>query len=35
MQKFGDKNTNIAAKQKPAKVFPKHHIQQIDIAGTH
>lgn len=33
MQKFGDKKADNAAKAKLAKVFPKHHIEQIAIDG--
>ncbi len=33
MQKFGDNNTDNAAKHKLAKVFPEHHIEQISIDG--
>ncbi len=33
MQKFGDKNADSAAKQKLAKAFPRHHIEQIAIDG--
>ena len=33
MQKFGDKNVDNVAKQKLAKVFPKHRIEQISIDG--
>ncbi len=33
MQKFGDKKADYVAKVKLAKVFPKHHIEQIAIDG--
>lgn len=33
MQKFGDKNADLAAKKKLAKAFPNHRIEQIAIDG--
>lgn len=33
MQEFGDKNADNAAKQKLAKAFPNHYIEQIAIDG--
>ncbi|MCP3921588.1 MAG: agmatine deiminase family protein [Desulfobacterales bacterium] len=33
MQKFGDVAADSAARKKLAKVFPKHHIEQISIDG--
>lgn len=33
MQKFGDRKTDLTAKQKLAKVFPNHQIEQLQIDG--
>lgn len=33
MQKFGDKRADFAAKQKIAKAFPNHRIEQVSIDG--
>ncbi len=33
MQKFGDKNADLTARQKLAKAFPNHRIEQIAIDG--